>query len=206
MRRPAVAPHTFDLKRRSSKAPAASIRNRLGWRRNTAAWLSGVSRIAVRGAPSAPRGLPNTRSALISFGPAFRSSDRQSRNTVMKVAEAIAHALSAEGVTLAAGITGQSIGHVADSLAERNVVSLIYARQERVAFDICDGFARTCGTPAVMFADAGPAAANATGGLVNSWGDSIPVLFSAGHNDRFELRSGQTKELPFRELFAPVSK
>ena len=124
----------------------------------------------------------------------------------MKVAEAIAHALTAEGVTLAAGITGQSIGHVADSLAERNGVSLIYARQERVAFDICDGFARTCGTPAVMFADAGPAAANATGGLVNSWGDSIPVLFFAGHNDRFELASGQTKEIPFRALFSPVSK
>ena len=37
----------------------------------------------------------------------------------MKVAEAIAQALVLEGVRLAAGITGQSIGHVADALAER---------------------------------------------------------------------------------------
>ena len=57
----------------------------------------------------------------------------------------------------------------------------MYARQERVAFDICDGFARASGQPAVAFTDAGPAAANLMGGLVNSWGDSTPVLFLAGH-------------------------
>ena len=63
----------------------------------------------------------------------------------------------------------------------------MYARQERVAFDICDGFARASGNPAVVFTDAGPAAANLMGGLVNSWGDSVPVLFIAGHNDRTRI-------------------
>ena len=43
-------------------------------------------------------------------------------------------------------------------------LSLMYARQERVAFDICDGFARASGNPAVVFTDAGPAAANLMGG------------------------------------------
>ena len=124
----------------------------------------------------------------------------------MKVAEAISHALVSEGVRLAAGITGQSIGHVADALAEHDSVKVIYARQERVAFDICDGFARASGKPAVVFTDAGPAAANAMGGLVNSWGDSIPVLFIAGHNDRTEMPTGDSKEIPFRALFGPVSK
>ena len=124
----------------------------------------------------------------------------------MKVAEAISHALVSEGVRLAAGITGQSIGHVADALAEEDGVKVIYARQERVAFDICDGFARASGKPAVVFSDAGPAAANAMGGLVNSWGDSIPVLFIAGHNDRTDMPTGDCKEIPFRALFGPVSK
>ena len=74
------------------------------------------------------------------------------------------------------------------------------------SLDICDGYARACGRPGVVFTDAGPAAANAMGGLVNSSGDSIPVLFFVGHNDRFELPSGQTKEIPLHDLFAPVSK
>ena len=124
----------------------------------------------------------------------------------MNVAQAISKALRLEGVRLAAGITGQSIGHVADAFAEEEGASVFYVRQERAAFDICDGFARACGQPGVVFTDAGPAAANAMGGLVNSMGDSIPVLFFAGHNDRFEVPSGQTKELPFLDLFGPVSK
>ncbi len=124
----------------------------------------------------------------------------------MKVADAIAQALVAEGVRLAAGITGQSVGHVADALAESDSVKVVYVRQERVAIDMADGFARASGAPAVAFADAGPAAANAMGGLVNSWGDSVPVLFIAGHNDQCELATGDTKEIPFRDLFGPVSK
>ena len=124
----------------------------------------------------------------------------------MKVSDAISQALAAEGVTLAAGISGQSIGHVLDSIAETPNVSLVYVRQERVAFDVCDGFARASGKPAVVFTDAGPAAANLMGGLVNSWGDSIPVLFLAGHNNHGAIESRQTKEIPFLEIFRPVSK
>ena len=124
----------------------------------------------------------------------------------MNVAEAMADALVAEGVRVAAGITGQSIGHLADALAERPAVKVFYVRQERVAVDICDGFARASGSPGVVFTDAGPAAANAMGGIVNSFGDSTPVLFIAGHNNRFETRRRQTKELPLAELFGPVSK
>ena len=124
----------------------------------------------------------------------------------MKVSDAICQALVAEGVTLAAGISGQSIGHVLDAIAESPNFSLMYARQERVAFDICDGFARATGKPAVVFTDAGPAAANLMGGLVNSWGDSVPVLFLAGHNDHGLIASRFTKEIPFLEMFKPVSK
>ena len=124
----------------------------------------------------------------------------------MKVADAICQALYSEGIRVVAGITGQSIGHLADALAEREGMSIFYTRQERVAFDICDGYARACGNPGVVFTDAGPAAANAIAGLVNSAGDSIPVLFFAGHNDRFEVTSGQTKEIPFLELFSPICK
>ena len=124
----------------------------------------------------------------------------------MKVAQAISRALVSEGVTLAAGIAGQSIWPVIDAIGDCEEVSLMYARQERVAFDICDGFARASGNPAVVFTDAGPAAANLMGGIVNSWGDSVPVLFLAGHNERTRVASKFTKEIPFLDIFAPVSK
>lgn len=124
----------------------------------------------------------------------------------MNIGEAIGQALVAEGITLAAGISGTHVGKLLDAIAAESRINLMYARQERVAFDIADGFARASGRPAVVFADSGPAAANAMGGLVNSWGDSVPVLFFAGHVDRVDVASRQTKEIPFLDLFRPVSK
>lgn len=124
----------------------------------------------------------------------------------MNVAQAICDALVKEGVRVAAGITGQSIGHLADAMSVAPEITVFYTRQERAAVDICDGYARVSGVPGVVFTDAGPAAANAMGGLVNSWGDSTPLLFIAGHNDRYDTLRRQVKEISFTELFAPVCK
>jgi thiamine pyrophosphate-dependent acetolactate synthase large subunit-like protein len=124
----------------------------------------------------------------------------------MNVAQAMAHAIAAEGVRVAAGIAGQSVGHMVDALAEQPGVKVFYTRQERVAVDICDGHARASGRIAVAFTDNGPAAANSMGGLVNSWGDSVPLLFIAGLTDHAKVRGRQTKEIPFTEVFGPVCK
>lgn len=124
----------------------------------------------------------------------------------MNVAEAIAEICWAEGVRVVAGIWGQSATEISRALADIPGMKLFYGRQERVLVDICDGFARVSGQPAAMFTDAGPAAANAMGGIVNSWGDSVPVLFFAAHNDRFDFARRGTKELPLVEVFGPVSK
>jgi acetolactate synthase I/II/III large subunit len=124
----------------------------------------------------------------------------------MNVAETIAEICRAEGVRVVAGIWGQSATEISKALAESPGMKLFYCRQERVVVDICDGYARVSGQPAAMFTDAGPAAANAMGGIVNSWGDSVPVLFFAAHNDRFDFARRGTKELPLVEVFSPVSK
>ena len=91
-------------------------------------------------------------------------------------------------------------------LGRADAIDLVYVRQERAAIDICDGFARASGRVAVCFTDSGPAAANIMGGMVNSFGDGTPVLFFAGHNERTSVPAGTTKELPFLEVFGPVSK
>ena len=124
----------------------------------------------------------------------------------MNVAEAIAQAVVAEGARVAAGITGQSVGHISDALSMNPAMTMLYVRQERVAVDICDGYARVTGNPGIVFTDAGPAATNLLGGWVNSWGDSTPVLFFAGHNNRYSSHRRQTKEIPLEDVFGPVSK
>ncbi len=124
----------------------------------------------------------------------------------MNVAEAICQALVAEGVRLSAGITGASVGLIGDALISQPRMEMCYTRQERVAVDICDGYARASGVPAVVFTDAGPAAANTMAGIVNSYYDSTPVLFLAGANKRFESQRRYTKELPTSDVFRSVTK
>ena len=124
----------------------------------------------------------------------------------MNVADTIVQALVGEGVRVAAGIFGESIGRVVVGLANAPKIKLCYTRQERVAIDIADGHARVSGVPAVVFADAGPAAANAMGGVVNSFGDSTPLLFLAGQIGRFEGGRRAMKELPIHDVFGSVTK
>ena len=124
----------------------------------------------------------------------------------MNVAETVVQALVSEGVRVAAGIYGESIGRVVVGLANAPAVKLCYTRQERVAVDIADGYARVSGEPAVVFADAGPAVANAMGGVVNSFGDSTPLLFLAGQIGRFEGARRAMKELPMHDVFGSVTK
>ncbi len=123
----------------------------------------------------------------------------------MKVADTIVDILVKEGVRVAAGITGNSIQQVAEALARAPEVNVCYARSERVAADIVDGYARVAGEPGVVFTDHGPGAANAMAGIVNSWGDSTPVLFLTGQNPRFEVPGRLYKELAVRDVYR-VSK
>ena len=169
-------------RRRGQAAPVASPRLSLGGRR----WrLNPRSRLPIR--------LELARHGGVSFGdppmPSPSITKRYRGMSVMKVAQAISRALVSEGVTLAAGIAGQSIGPVLDAIGDTDEITLMYARQERVAFDICDGFARASGNPAVVFTDAGPAAANLMGGMVNSWGE-----FGAGAVLRRPQRSHQDRQ------------
>jgi len=124
----------------------------------------------------------------------------------MNVAETVVQALVSESVTLAAGIYGESIGRIVVGLANAPKMKLCYTRQERVAVDIADGYARVSGNPAVVFADAGPAVANAMGGVVNSFGDSTPLLFLAGQIGRFEGARRAMKELSMHDVFGSVTK
>ena len=125
----------------------------------------------------------------------------------MNVAQQIAEICHIEGVRLIAGVMGGSATHIVRALDRIPDRAALYCRQERVAVDACDGYARVTGDPGVVFTDAGPGAANAMAGILNSWGDSVPVLFFAPIQDRFEIFSQRfTKELPVVDVYGPVSK
>ena len=124
----------------------------------------------------------------------------------MNVAQAMVHAFEAEGVRVSAGISGQNVNRIADALLESPDVFLCYSRQERVAFDVCDGYGRVTGQPGVAFSDSGPAVVNGMGGLLNSYGDSTPVLFLAPARDRWQVPQRGSKELPIHDVFHAVTK
>ena len=126
----------------------------------------------------------------------------------MNVAEQIAEICRLEGVRLVAGVMGGNATQLVRALDGIPGRHILYCRQERVAVDACDGYARITGEPGVVFTDAGPGAANTMVGIVNSWGDSVPVLFLPPVVGPYDNVFGRrhSKELPVAELFRPVSK
>ncbi|MFQ6028391.1 MAG: thiamine pyrophosphate-binding protein [Dehalococcoidia bacterium] len=123
----------------------------------------------------------------------------------MNVAETLTQILVDEGVEVASGITGQSIGLIADALINNPGINMCYTRQERVAVDVCDGYARVTGKPGVLFTDQGPGVANTAAGILNSYGDSSPLLFLAAANRRFDTPHRGYKELALEEVFGPIT-
>ncbi len=125
----------------------------------------------------------------------------------MNVAEQIAEICRLEGVRLIAGVMGGSATEIVNALDSIPGRTALYCRQERVGVDIADGFARVTGDPGAVFVDAGPGAANAMAGILNSWGDSVQVLLFAPIQERFEIFSQRfTKELPVTDVFGPITK
>jgi acetolactate synthase-1/2/3 large subunit len=126
----------------------------------------------------------------------------------VNVAEQIAEICRLEGVRLVAGVMGGNATQLVRALDGIPGRHILYCRQERVAVDACDGYARVTGEPGVVFTDAGPGAANAMVGIVNSWGDSVPVLFLPPVVGPYDNVFGRrhSKELPVAELYGPVSK
>lgn len=124
----------------------------------------------------------------------------------MNVAQAMVEAFVQEGIDVATGIAGMSIVEFANAVCSNPAIRVCYARHERGAADIADGYGRVTGQPAVVFADAGPGVANNMAGILNSFGDSTPMIFVASQPDRRTLGWRSYKEFPIHDVFTPVTK
>ncbi len=72
----------------------------------------------------------------------------------MNVAQAMVEAFVQEGIDVATGIAGMSIVEFANAVCSNPAIRVCYARHERGAADIADGYGRVTGKPAVsLFTD-----------------------------------------------------
>jgi thiamine pyrophosphate-dependent acetolactate synthase large subunit-like protein len=92
----------------------------------------------------------------------------------MKVAQAIAKAMKAEGVDI---LFAYPVNPLIESAAEEGIRTVI-VRQERTGLHMADGYTRvTSGDKIGVFCmQNGPGAENAFGGVAQAYGESVPVL------------------------------
>ncbi|MBM3341109.1 MAG: thiamine pyrophosphate-requiring protein [Betaproteobacteria bacterium] len=92
----------------------------------------------------------------------------------MKVGEAIAHAMKAEGMQI---LCGYPVNHLIEFAAAQNIRPII-VRQERIGLHMADAISRvTSGKMIGAFCmQHGPGAENAYGGVAQCYSENIPVL------------------------------
>ena len=124
----------------------------------------------------------------------------------MNLAQALVHAFTQEGIRLCCGMGGNSTRAMADAAYSHPDMRVLYTRNERSAVDAADGYARIAGKPALIFTDAGPAAANCMCGIVNAHGDSTPMIFIAPSHNSLTNQHRAYKEMPLQSVYSPVTK
>lgn len=124
----------------------------------------------------------------------------------MNLAQALVHAFTQEGIRLCCGMGGNSTRAMADAAYSHPDLRILYTRNERSAVDAADGYARIAGKPALIFTDAGPAAANCMCGIVNAHGDSTPMIFIAPSHNSLTNQHRAYKEMPLQAVYTPVTK
>src|SRR5690606_30818794 len=92
----------------------------------------------------------------------------------MKVADAIAHILKAEGVQT---LFAYPVNHLIEA-ADKADIRTVIVRQERIGLHMADAISRlTAGQQIGVFCmQHGPGAENAFGGVAQAYGESSPIL------------------------------
>ncbi|MCL4859190.1 MAG: thiamine pyrophosphate-requiring protein [Caldilineaceae bacterium] len=96
----------------------------------------------------------------------------------MKVVDAIAHILKAEGVEY---LFAYPVNHIIEAAAKLDIRTII-VRQERIGLHMADALARlTSGQKIGVFCmQSGPGAENAFGGVAQAYGESAPIVVLPG--------------------------
>ncbi len=99
----------------------------------------------------------------------------------MKVIEALASAIAAEGIDHVFGVMGDANQDMIVELCEKHGLKFVHTHHETSAVGMADGYTRFCGKIGLATTTQGPGYTNATTSLVSARLHRSPVLMLAGH-------------------------
>lgn len=124
----------------------------------------------------------------------------------MTAAEALCHALVAEGVDVVFGHPGGAILPFYDALYRMGVPRHVLMRHEQAAAHAADGYARATGRVGVCVATSGPGATNLVTGLATAHMDSVPVVAITGQVPSTLRGQDAFQETDILGITIPVTK
>jgi len=98
----------------------------------------------------------------------------------MRVADYITDFLFKKGIKTSFMLSGTGSVFLDDAFANQKGMQYISARHESAAVMMAVGYYKLSQKPGVALVTTGPGGANAVGGLVEAWVDSVPVLIISG--------------------------
>jgi acetolactate synthase-1/2/3 large subunit len=123
------------------------------------------------------------------------------------LAEALWHALEAEGVEYAFGIPGANILPVYDAYARLSPsVTHVLVRHEQAAAHAAEGYAHATGRIAVCLATSGPGATNLVTGLADANHDRVPLVAITGNVPTAVAGTGAFQEADIAAIARPCTK
>ena len=99
----------------------------------------------------------------------------------MKVLEALAEAIAAEGIDHIFAVMGDANQDIIVELCEKHGLKYVHAHHETAAVGMADGYSRFTGKIGLCATTQGPGYTNATSSLVGARLHRSPVLMLAGH-------------------------
>jgi len=131
-----------------------------------------------------------------------------------KVSDYIAEYFLQNGIDTCFTVTGGGAMHLNDSFGHHPKYKNIYNHHEQASAIAAEGYARTCGKPAIVSVTSGPGATNAITGVYGAWADSVPMIVLSGQMKRETLLSSTPVELRYLgfqesniiEMVRPITK
>ena len=119
--------------------------------------------------------------------------------------QAVARALTAEGVDTVFMLTGGHVLPIIDGCAAEGM-TIVDVRHEQAAAHAADAYARLTGKLGVAVVTAGPGVTDAVTGVANAWFANSPMLLIGGRHQENENLRGGLQELDHPKLFHSITK
>jgi acetolactate synthase-1/2/3 large subunit len=125
--------------------------------------------------------------------------------TTRSGAEILVRALSAQGVTTAFGVPGESYLAVLDALRD-SAIRFVTCRQEGGVAFMAEAWGKLTGHPGIAFVTRGPGATNASIGVHTAMQNSSPMVVFVGQIETAMRGREAFQEIDYRAFFGPLAK